>query len=471
MKDVLEMIRKIAAFATLLLRLFRWLFPSADVAKNRPLPNVSVAAAQRDSALVVKKKSTSTLLLVIKKKCLLGKFSSDDLPAVGAVIIVDWRSGSARDTIEVSHWSSHDETRGGFAIKGSTHMVKFTGMFYTTGCVVHSGEPLTNPAIFNDLIGVAEDKTKILQEHYIGKLKATVKLDEGPDGYRWTLCGVVEYFKKWNSMIPDQQLSYKGVVGAIKQGPSKASHYITSRYFPRDVIFLSGKNVKPREGWSHVVGPVCLSIKSDLHTSRSSDPFRADVDVEYIGCTDEHGNVIVWSEQLEFVIDPHGHFQGLAYGLYNIRAVRHYRDLEFPKWKVVQVGRRFKTFHGDAICIARYLGVSSSPTKRHESKRNNHRNYNRSTGNGADEKFDMSLMACGKLNGSVEADVVGYGDRAGRAFASSKLYKEEKMSTKDAEEAMCICLHRCLESIKVRDAIKQADPDFFDSLVAALMRA
>ncbi|KAK5977048.1 hypothetical protein GCK32_016697 [Trichostrongylus colubriformis] len=65
----------------------------------------------------------------------------------------------------------------------------------------------------------------------------------------------------------------------------------------------------------------------------------------------------------------------------------------------------------------------------------------------------------------------GYSDRAGRAFASPKLYKEEKMKSKDAEETMGICLHRCLESIKVRDAIKQADPQFFNSLVAALMRA
>ncbi|KAK5986083.1 hypothetical protein GCK32_021784, partial [Trichostrongylus colubriformis] len=71
-------------------------------------------------------------------------------------------------------------------------------MFYTTGCVIQGGVPLVNPAIFNNLIGLVDDKMKLLKEDYIGKLKATVTFSDDSDGFRWSLCSVDEYFKKRN---------------------------------------------------------------------------------------------------------------------------------------------------------------------------------------------------------------------------------------------------------------------------------
>ncbi|KAK6049992.1 hypothetical protein COOONC_12503 [Cooperia oncophora] len=69
-------------------------------------------------------------------------------------------------------------------------------MFYTTGCVIHGRVALENPAIFHNLIGVVHDDAKVLQENYIGKLKATVTFDEAPDSCRWTLCSVDKYLWK-----------------------------------------------------------------------------------------------------------------------------------------------------------------------------------------------------------------------------------------------------------------------------------
>ncbi|KAK6017061.1 hypothetical protein OSTOST_17451 [Ostertagia ostertagi] len=131
--------------------------------------------SNRDNALVVKKKSTSTFLLIIKKRWVVGNFFSADVPAVGAVVAVDWKCcPSERDTIDIFSWQFHKEPMGGFSVNDSDGVTKFTGMFYTTGCVIHCGIPLENPAVFNNLIGVVEDKAKVLQKGYIGKLKATV---------------------------------------------------------------------------------------------------------------------------------------------------------------------------------------------------------------------------------------------------------------------------------------------------------
>ncbi|XGW06616.1 hypothetical protein V3C99_016721 [Haemonchus contortus] len=458
-----------------------------------------MAATFQNNALVVRKKSQSTLLLIIKKKWVLGNFFSVDLPAVGEVITVNWRNARARDTIEISGWNSCNEPMGGFVVSESAEeKIKFTGMFYTTGCIILNGTPLENPAVFNNLIGVVNDKDKVLKEDYIGKLRATVTLDEKNGGYQWMLCEINEYFKKASNKVPDQNLPYKGVVGAVKQGANKLTNYITSRFFPRDVPFYTGTNVSPElidgllgrevsfvaskstgpDGYSRAIGSIQPISANRLPITIYGSFFKIDVDVEYIGCTDEHGNTIVWSDQLEFMVDIHALFKNRAFGLYHIEAIRHHKKFEFSRWKVTKVCRCIEALDGsDAARSSR----SSPCSSRHISKRwedKNNRIRNHSVGNGW--LMIISIVKPGSAkrtntppkirsnHGSGVADVSEAEERS--AHASPTCYrKEEPTPEKDMEANLRTCLHRCLESIKVRAAIKQADPQFFDSLVAALM--
>ncbi|KAK5977889.1 hypothetical protein GCK32_011428, partial [Trichostrongylus colubriformis] len=458
------------------------------------LLDVPMTIVHRDNALVVKKKSASTFLLFIQKKRMLGTFFSVDVPDIGAVITVVWRNAEARDTIDISGWNIHADPMGGFIVYESDHIVKFTGMFYTTGCVIKSDVPLVNPAIFNNLIGLVDDKMKLLKEDYIGKLKATVTFSDDSDGFRWTLCSVDEYFKKRNDEIPDRKLPYKGVVGAIRQGKPNVVHYITSRYFPQDVRFYTNTNVSPElvddllgrevyfaatkdskgERKSHVVGKVCPITKSDLHATKYGGFFKVDVVVEYIGCSDEHGNTIVWSDQLEFLVDSHRLFEGLAHGLYHIQAIRHYKELEFARWKVKKVGERFKTLDGEDVCVAHSTRTSqpSSRQPKNQKKRITNRIRDHSTVNGSNERSDATSQTRENFCDSGIADLLERtGISSSRVPLPPSCHQRDRLNPKgDLEKTLRTCLHRCLESDKVRASIKQADPVFFHSLVDALMR-
>ncbi|KAK6027064.1 hypothetical protein OSTOST_06912 [Ostertagia ostertagi] len=420
------------------------------------LPNGVMS--NRDNALVVKKKSTSTFLLIIKKRWVVGNFFSADVPAVGAVVAVDWEC--------------------------------FTGMFYTTGCVIHCGIPLENPAVFNNLIGVVEDKGKGTAKRLyrwfpqhshryiecgrsrnaVGKLKATVTFVGEPDGYRWTLCTVDEYHKTGSEEAPDQPLPYRGVVGAIKKGYTNAVNFITSRHFPKDVRFFTGTNVNPElldallgcevyfdackdqriEQSSCVVGPVIPITTYNLNTSRDGNFFKLDVIVEHIGCTDEHGNNIVWSDRLEFVVDSDGRFGDLAYGLYRVNAVRHYKQYEFTKWRVMKVRQLIKPFEEGGIRAGRSVRESPSSTKQcvkqREADGDGVRNH--TAANGPTKKFDISPKTCDNLQDSVAVNVSeGKACSVGKPLASSTHYREEVLTREkeNSEDAGLWAKHIALQ--------------------------
>ncbi|XGW34943.1 hypothetical protein V3C99_018750 [Haemonchus contortus] len=386
----------------------------------------------RDSALVVKKETVSVLLLIIKKKWVMGNFRCSVIPSIGALIMIDWRSTGSRDTIDICRWNCYSEEMGGFVVSESTEAgAKFTGMFYTMGKIMYGGEALETPSIFNNVIGVVQDTANVLDRNYIGKLEATVSFDEHYDGFHWTLISVDEYLKKGVSEIPDQKRPFKGVVSAINRGRSRAVNYITSRYFPHDVRFYTWKNVDPKlpysllgrevnfaaykdprsQKWSCVVGTIEPNETNNFSISREGDLFEIELAVEYIGCTDEHGCILVWSDQLEFVVDNKRLFEDREYGIYRVHAAPHYLQLQFARWSVKYVGELIKPLRGH---MSRFEEVCTS--------------------------------------------------------ASSCNHDEKFTPKKDVEKTLRTCLHRCMESVKVRAAIKQADPEFFNSLVATLMR-
>ncbi|KAK6016132.1 hypothetical protein OSTOST_18389 [Ostertagia ostertagi] len=86
------------------------------------------------------------------------------------------------------------------------------------------------------------------------------------------------------------------------------------------------------------------------------------------------------------------------------------------------------------------------------------------------EGVARSAKTRNNLHDSGVADVLEEGNGSG-GRASPSCYREEKPTPKeDLENTLRIYLHRCLESVKVRASIKQADSAFFDALVATLMR-
>ncbi|VDO30518.1 unnamed protein product [Haemonchus placei] len=197
-------------------------------------------------------------------------------------------------------------------------------------------------------------------------------------------------------------MPYKGVVGAVKQGANKLTNYITSRFFPRDVPFYTGTNVSPElidgllgrevsfaaskntgpDGYSRAIGSIQPISANRLPITVYGSFFKIDVDVEYIGCTDEHGNTIVWSDQFEFMADIHTLFKNRAFGLYRIEAIRHHKKFEFSRWKVTKVCRCIEALDGSDVARS---SRSSPCSSRHLSKRwedKNNRVRDHSVGNG-----------------------------------------------------------------------------------------
>lgn len=310
-------------------------------------------------ALVVKKTSSrdACFLLIVNKKWTVGDFSSVVLPRVGSVITMESRQCPAGNTVLVSAWEIYTgyEPMGPFVGNDTGSVAEFTGMFYTTGCVRYCEVPLENPAIFNNYIGIVIDKAKLLDENYIGKLKATVTFTKVDNAYCWILCRVDEYFKKHVNEDTNDRGQRRGIVGAVNRGARQISHYITSRNFPYDVRWFSGPSVNAVDVTALLGREVMFSARrsfatntnayyvegdvtpteSDLRTVVREPYFSIDIIVEFVGCTDEQQRTVVWSDRWEVVLDKYNLFKDVDYGLYRIEAIRHFALTTFHGGKCI----------------------------------------------------------------------------------------------------------------------------------------
>ncbi|KHJ76953.1 hypothetical protein OESDEN_23427 [Oesophagostomum dentatum] len=65
--------------------------------------------------------------------------------------------------------------------------------------------------------------------------------------------------------------------------------------------------------------------------------FKLKLEVEYIGCTDENGLTIVWSDKWEFIAASYSVFKNLEFGIYRVEIVRQYVPNQFPRWKLKKI--------------------------------------------------------------------------------------------------------------------------------------
>ncbi|VDO30570.1 unnamed protein product [Haemonchus placei] len=280
---------------------------------NKAMPEV-----YRDSALVVKKETVSVLLLIIKKKWVMGSFRCSVIPSIGELIMIDWRSTESRDTIDICRWNCYSEEMGGFVVSESTEagakcaiayswirlaafvqrmrpdangatstasaaipftmaafIVRrracrragvpaeavleggvrqtFTGMFYTMGRIIYGVVALENPSIFNNVIGVVQDTANVLDRNYID---------------------VSIIMKSRHNRHQDSLTADKILFRQIETTVSFDEDYDGCHW-------------------------TLISVDEYLKKGVS----EIELAVEYIGCTDEHGCILVWSDQLEFVVD------------------------------------------------------------------------------------------------------------------------------------------------------------------------
>ncbi|VDL85348.1 unnamed protein product [Nippostrongylus brasiliensis] len=340
----------------------------ALVVKSRPIPDRS--------------------LLIIDKKDVLGLFTTSPLPRVGALITIEWtRSPSKEATVVVSKWESYDKYDPFWKLnaKNSGGVTKFTGCFYTTGCVCHRGVPLENPAIFNDFIGIVRDERRVLQRNYIGKITATVIFVEDASGSYWNLDSVDEGCLLINA---GNSKKYRGILHAVGRGQTQTSHFITSRSFPSDILLRTRRDenihdvetlygrevafevgVDKCSGVSYVIGrPVraesslqtiftekFVSTTADLDddvqslsvnyrstaaenhsTKLPRKYFSIRTSVEFRGARND-GSLLVWSSELEIIVDTFNLFNDRDHGVYLIDAVRYFEKEKFPRWKVFRI--------------------------------------------------------------------------------------------------------------------------------------
>ncbi|KHJ82923.1 hypothetical protein OESDEN_17382 [Oesophagostomum dentatum] len=193
-----------------------------------------------------------------------------------------------------------------------------------------------------------------------GKLLATVTYIENGCEQKWELCYVDKYLKK--EKREDDEAGhppYHGIIGALSEIPKKAC-YITSRDFPHDVRFFRGTNTVSMDIYSwlgrevffharkgvntpfmsfYVIGSIEPEPKSSAVTIYSTFDkfFSLKLEVEYIGCTDENGLIIVWSDKWEFIADSYSVFKNLEFGIYRVEIVRQYVPNQFPRWKLKKI--------------------------------------------------------------------------------------------------------------------------------------
>ncbi|CAJ0588701.1 unnamed protein product [Cylicocyclus nassatus] len=429
-------------------------------------------ATLTNKAFVIKKiTSSATLLLVIDKNFMLGSFEPTDLaPAIGAVIAINYRVNSKdKSIIDVLSWAPYN----GYipmpfclASKASEEDLKFRGGFYTCGCVRYKGVPLSNPAVFNDIIGVVKDDKGILERQYIGKLYATVKLCRTSNGFHWELYSVDEY------MLPLDNLRHfpHGIVGAVKQKGDV--NYITSRDFPHDVRFLSTNvdwNVENLLGsevsfFAQEVMPFKYYVKGTLEpmgesvlTTRYKGFFALTLKVEHLGCRDDHGVTIVWSDKWEFMKDPFDLFKNCDYGIYKVKCIRHYDPNDFPRWKVTKVFDTVQSFGKDNKQISSEQSNASVTLQQTYVKEFSNISLNekrKDSGVGSEKSCDISRKSSVSYTKPLCDDGNG----------NNGFINEDLQAEKELRQYM----KECMRSKKVRAEIKKADPALFQELLHEL---
>ncbi|WKY08994.1 hypothetical protein Q1695_001840 [Nippostrongylus brasiliensis] len=295
-------------------------------------------------------------LLTVNKRNVFGLFTTSPLPRVGTLIALEFTDCPLEGaTIVVSKWSYYPcDPFWQLNVKEVGGVAKFTGSFHTTGCVRYQGVPLNNPAIFNDYIGVVRDEKRVLQQNYIGKLTATVIFVENADEFYWNLVHVDQYCSQIKPVVMER---YRGIVHAVGRGPTQTSHFITSRYFPSDVLLrtrrdenidhikvLYGREVTFEVGIENLNGTRSFYVigrptraESGLQTIFTDKFISIRTSARFRGARDDYDNLIVWSLELEVIVDSFNLFKDRDHGVYLIDAIRYFERDHFPRWRVHKV--------------------------------------------------------------------------------------------------------------------------------------
>ncbi|WKY08990.1 hypothetical protein Q1695_001839 [Nippostrongylus brasiliensis] len=431
------------------------------------LQNEMGLPATEYKAFVVDVDAYGEFLLIVEKKWVLGLFDTCQHPSVGSIIkIVDsFRDPDRANKLVVRrYWNVDDYVpMGGFSWSRGSVGTEFTGNFYTAGCVCYDGALLKDPVIFNDTIGIVLDKGKILRRDYIGKLKASVTFVKSHDGVYWNLRKVVQYCNEEIKSCACMQ-EHTGVVYVPKNRQS--TYYIISRDFAEDIL-LFAKNERDakkykelngckvsfpvhREFWDlkpkYVADGVLERLKTDFRTILDGHFFLIDVIVEHLGCTDEKGRHIVWSEELEFVYDHFERFSSCRYGYYRVRVKRKPPHSEpFPKWFVSDIVEFVAP-------LSKRTPASRQPATRNEDKEHVDRCRGREEVKDSDQGSDENLRLCRSK----------FDDMAIRTEAGVPFEKE-------SSKKLRLLIHKCLESDEVKLAVKKANPKFYERLVKEVM--
>ncbi|KAK6757671.1 hypothetical protein RB195_015468 [Necator americanus] len=451
--------------------------------------NVIMAALNTDKAFVVKNASAASFVLVVNKTCLIGNFApSLRAPQIGAVIVIEWSfsSNECINRIDIINWNPYNGYNTmalRLASETTDPYPKFIGSFYTCGCIRYKEVPLTNPAIFNDVIGVVDDSRGVLERKYIGKLWATVMYSDFPFGASWILCFVDKYMGETSDY--ENKFPYKGIVGAVNEGPRRIANYITSRDFPHDVRFFTGRDVGRNEADSLLGREVLFNVRKGdpgfgqsfyvlgkVETTENRSPviiydryFALKLLVEHIGCTDEHGSKIVWSEQWEFIRDEYDLFGNRDYGIYRVEAIRQFKPDEFPRWKVkkiLNVVKIYKSGKNDILnsqAALQYRRTRNTEYLKREGERSTFNEKNSDSGIQLEELDDnLTSRTSSRTSDQIYLE---------NTYSDSK-YRSS--TDEETENELRMYMHKCLMSLKVRAAMKEANPELFEKLVKALMR-
>uniref|UniRef100_A0A1I7UXI7 DUF667 domain-containing protein n=1 Tax=Caenorhabditis tropicalis TaxID=1561998 RepID=A0A1I7UXI7_9PELO len=272
----------------------------------------------------------------------------------------------------------------------------------TGGCFTYLEKEYATPAVFNDVLGIVVDSEDEphLPKRQIGRLVCTVNAIKCSSDGSWKFrIESVKKFEKVLSIAMEANVMENEHFGLVTREECEAKRdlrLVSSRDFPRDVrIFRSGSHCCEsiesghRRPYHHhsqcintCVGAInligkCMAFKmkrchgmngvstspSDPSSSSSSPPESRHVDfgsmrenvaqlevnvqsgfvevvtiAEYSGYTDHDGQPLLWSHDVEFVVDISNMFHelNLSFGLYKIKVVRFHRNNVFAKWRLAR---------------------------------------------------------------------------------------------------------------------------------------
>ncbi|EGT53518.1 hypothetical protein CAEBREN_25910 [Caenorhabditis brenneri] len=238
----------------------------------------------------------------------------------------------------------------------------------TSGCFTYLEKEYWTPAVYNDVLGIIVDSEEEpqLPKRQIGRLVCTVIAVKCSSDDSWKFrIENIKKFEKVLSIAMEANVSDNEHFGLVTREESMTLIGKCMAFQMKRCHGMNPAVLTPIETTTSP-SPIALppaSVSTSPSSSTSTTPEGRHVDfgsmredvvqlevnvqsgfvevvtiAEYSGYTDHDGLPLLWSHDVEFVVDISNMFHdyNLSFGLYKIKVVRFHRNNVFAKWRLAR---------------------------------------------------------------------------------------------------------------------------------------